>query len=734
MNDTLNNVNQKIGLRFFVISLLYILLVKNPLYSQNQKLDSLLTKVATMADDTNKSNTLHEIGFAYYREYGKKNKILEYANKELILAQKINYKKGIGLAYLNYGIYYQEILKFNLSIYYYNKALAIMEQLNNKLGISSCYLNLSLVYMRKGDYKEAIYYYSKAIKLKEEIKDSEGIILAYNNISIVLINQGRYEEALRYSQTALRMSDSLKDKQGAGRAYNNIGINFLSRKRYDEALIYFMKSIADEKACTITDLGIAYNNIGNVYYEREQYEPALTYYLKSLKMREQQNDKRALSLVYVNIGNAYLGLKQYQKALNYVKSSYRVAFESDDKMGMQTANQSLGSCYEAMKQYDEAEKYYKLALKVAKESNFNEETVLCYESFSSLYRKKGQYEKALEYMTLFKELSDSLLNKENLKQLNELNAHYETERKEREIELLRKDSELNEKIIKQQKQVRWALLFGLFLLSFSVVSIYLRYRFKQKANRILEMQKKEIEKNLIELTEAKDELNKVLEQKEKLTSILAHDLRTPLRFMSTISEHMYKNRASLTSVEWEELSLELSNSAKSTFSFADELLTWLSLQKDNYQLSFTQVNIKQLLNELRAFFSDIARMKDTVLKIDSGADLLVESDSRLLKIILRNIIDNAIKNTNKGSITLSYLKVDDTKFEIRVKDTGTGMTPEQIDKLMQNNLFGFPFEIKEKLGFQIVKDFSDLIGGKVQLESELNKGTTVILLMPVKRG
>ena len=62
------------------------------------------------------------------------------------------------------------------------------------------------------------------------------------------------------------------------------------------------------------------------------------------------------------------------------------------------------------------------------------------------------------------------------------------------------------------------------------------------------------------------------------------------------------------------------------------------------------------------------------------------------------------------------------------------MTQEQIEKLMHNNLFGFPFEIKDKLGFQIVKDFSNLIGGSVQLESELNNGTTVILQMPVKRG
>ena len=509
---------------------------------------------------------------------------------------------------------------------------------------------------------------------------------------------------------------------------------FLSQKKYKEALSSFERSISENKSGAASEYGIVYNNIGNVYSETNQYELALTYYLKSLKIRQELNESQFFSLIYTNLGDVYIKLKQYKKALYYTTLSLKVAKEHENKMAMQNAYQTLGTCYEEMKQYDVAEKYYSIAMTQAKELNFNEELALCYEHFASLYKRMRQFEKALTYMTLFKEASDTLLNKENLKQLNELNAHYETERKEHEIDLLIKERGLNEKIIKQQKQVRWALLFGLLLLSISVISIYLRYRFKQRANLILEERKKEIEKNVIELTEAKDELNKMLEQKEKLTSILAHDLRTPLRFMSTISGHMYKNRESLTMAELEELSLELSNSAKSTFSFADELLTWLSLQKDSYKLSFSEVNIKLLLNELSVFFADIARMKSVVINTESTDDLVIETDIRLLKIILRNIIDNAIKNTHEGNVSLTYFKTNDEQFEIHVEDTGSGMTEEQMKKLTEENIFGFSFEIKDKLGFQIVKDFSKVIGGSVRLKSELNKGTTVILQLPVKNS
>jgi signal transduction histidine kinase len=723
---------KKILYCFFKSILLCFLLIPSFLPAQTQRLDSLVNAVNAMPDDTNKMNALHEISYMYYKNGNNVNKTLEYAGKEWLLAQKLNNKKGEGSAYLNYSIYYLENMKFDVATYYANKALAIMEALHNKKGMSSSYINLSLIHMRKGEYTAAIAYFSKAIKLKEEIKDKKGMALAYNNISIVLINQGKFQEALRYSQTALKISDSLGDKENISRSINNIGINFLAQKKYDEALGYFFKSINESNTGAFSSLAIAYNNIGSVFHEKKQYELALHYYLKSLKIREEVKDRNAMSLINTNLGSIYIALKQYKKALGYIFEGYKFASENQDKRGIQMANQALGNCYEEMKQYDVAEKYYKNALAEAKELNLQEGISQVYADFSSLYRKKGEFEKAFHYMELFKIQNDSLLSKDNLKQFNELNTRYETERKEREIQQLTRDRALNEQIIKQQKQVRWALIFGLFLLSVLIINIYLRYHFKQKANQILEEQKKEIETNVIELTSAKDELNHVLEQKEKLTSILAHDLRTPLRFMSTISEHMYRNGKALTDKEWEELSLELSNTAKSTFSFADELLTWLSLQKENYRLSYTKVEIGQLLNELCAFFSDIAKIKAVVLNIASTEALIVETDSRLLKIILRNVIDNAIKNTNEGTITLKYFQINDFQFEIHVQDTGSGMTAEHIEKLMETNIFGFSFEIRDKLGFQIVKDFSSLIGGRVKLESEINKGTNVILIMPLR--
>ena len=232
-----------------------------------------------------------------------------------------------------------------------------------------------------------------------------------------------------------------------------------------------------------------------------------------------------------------------------------------------------------------------------------------------------------------------------------------------------------------------------------------------------------------ELTASQDELNKVVEQKEKLTSILAHDLRTPLKFMTMLSEYLNKNISSMPEEKINTLTAELMASSKGTFTFADELLTWLSLQKHNSKIVFYEENITKIIEDLCIYLSDIANAKNTRLIVHITDTVFAMTDERLLKVILRNLLDNAIKNTTDGQITISVIKTL-KGLEIEIKDTGRGMTSEQLHEINQGNAYGFSFEIKEKLGFQIIKDFTYKLNGMIKVTSELGKGTVVTLLFP----
>lgn len=141
---------------------------------------------------------------------------------------------------------------------------------------------------------------------------------------------------------------------------------------------------------------------------------------------------------------------------------------------------------------------------LSKELDFKEGVRDSYAHQASVYERMKDFEKALHFTDLYNEVKDTLLNKDNFKQVAELNIRYETDKKEKEILLLTKDQQLNAKIIKQQQMQRWGLIGGLGLLSISIVSIYRRYRFKQKANIILEKQKEEIEQKNILITDSID--------------------------------------------------------------------------------------------------------------------------------------------------------------------------------------------------------------------------------------
>jgi signal transduction histidine kinase len=233
-----------------------------------------------------------------------------------------------------------------------------------------------------------------------------------------------------------------------------------------------------------------------------------------------------------------------------------------------------------------------------------------------------------------------------------------------------------------------------------------------------------------ELTTSQDELNKAMEQKEKLTSILAHDLRTPLQFMTMISEHLNKNIHFLPLEKLDELTAELKNSSRSTFAFADELLTWLGMQRNTFRLKFQEHDVESIILNACTYFHDIATKKNIRLIVQAQKGILAKTDERLLKIVLRNVIDNAIKNTTTGTVTV-FTSIIGAEFKIEIQDTGRGMSDTELKEINQFNSFGFSFEIREKLGLQIIKDFTIQLHGRIQVESELENGTRVIFHFPL---
>ena len=211
-------------------------------------------------------------------------------------------------------------------------------------------------------------------------------------------------------------------------------------------------------------MGSNYSKMGNTYFEKNKMDDAFTYQLKSLKIAEGYKDKIAVAKAYNSFGAIYIKKRNHHLAIAYFNKSIGLSRQIDSKQGMLDGYKKLVEVYKQLKNSEEA----------------------------------------LHYLHAYHNLNDTILNKDNFKQLTELSTKYETEKKEKEILLLTKDKELNAKIIRQQQLVRWGLIAGVGLLFISIFSIYRRYRFKQKANTVLEKQKEEIQQKNDLITDSID--------------------------------------------------------------------------------------------------------------------------------------------------------------------------------------------------------------------------------------
>jgi serine phosphatase RsbU (regulator of sigma subunit) len=384
-----------------------------------------------------------------------------------------------------------------------------------------------MINSEKGNYADAILFTQKGLSIKIQLNDKKGIRIAYNNLGNVYSTMGDYKQGLHYFFKTLEIAEALNDKLGVSYAYDNIGTIFFHQNKPDIALVYYKKAVAIQES--IGDKVIAgstYNSIGNIYQNKKQYKEALIYHLRDLKIKETANDKQGIAIASFGVGYDYLGLKNFEEALTHQLRSLTLCKEIGYKKGIADAAGGLGKLYEEKKDYPKALIYYEQMLALSSKLKFKEGSRDAYQHLASVYTRKKQFEKALHYIELYNEVKDTLLNKDNFKQLAELNTRYETDKKEKEILLLTKDQELNAKIIKQQQLVRWGLIGGLGLLSISVFSIYRRYRFKQKANIILKKQKEEIQQKNMLITDSIDYAQTiqeaVLPTREEIKQLIPH--------------------------------------------------------------------------------------------------------------------------------------------------------------------------------------------------------------------
>ncbi len=314
------------------------------IYPQQSKIDSLQALLKTTKEDTNKVKVLNSLCIELAGNNSNSKEAFPYAEYALILAERLEYKKGIANSCSNIGMMYYYKGDYDKALAFDLKSLNIHIELGDKLRIALLYDKIGVLYYDKGDYKKALPYLLKSLKIYKEIKNKQGIGNLYNNIGLLYYYIKDYNKSLTYYLKSLKIMKEITDKPGLANSYNNIGMIYYDKKDYNKALIYFLKSLEIRKRIgNKQSIADSYNNVGEIYKNKGLYNKSINYFDKGLEISTKIGYKSLITVIYYNMSDLYSKKGNYRKAYEYYKLSsvYHDSIfnaESDERFREQEIN------------------------------------------------------------------------------------------------------------------------------------------------------------------------------------------------------------------------------------------------------------------------------------------------------------------------------------------------------------------------------------------------------------
>jgi signal transduction histidine kinase len=385
---------------------------------------------------------------------------------------------------------------------------------------------------------------------------------------------------------------------------------------------------------------------------------------------------------------------------------------------------------------DKCEEYLNIVLgnlKSITELAYIQET---YQLLSELYAKRGNYKKAFEFKSLQLAYNDSIYNQQQVRNILETQTRFETEAKEREIQLLKKDNEIKQLEFEKQRNFQNILTFITILLAIAIaVTIYIS-RIIRKKNLLLAEKNRALEEANKKMAETEVNLRELNATKDKLFSIIAHDLKNPFNALLGFSDILERNYNFLSDEERIEYIGVINDSTQSLYKLLDNLLQWTRTQTGT--ITYIPENFK-LLPLVKQEITNVnlnSEKKKISITVNIDENISVFADKNTTATIIRNLLSNAIKFTDLGGHIEIAARYKDQMVETSVSDSGIGINDNDLDRIfMLDGSFttkGTSNESGTGLGLLLCKEFVEKNNGKIWVESEKGKGSTFFFTLPAK--
>lgn len=579
------------------------------------------------------------------------------------------------------------------AFFYAHHAQEYAQRTGYPRGESEAWRMLGNTYEMVGDYVNMLAAYRHSLEIAERIGDTQLVAKVNVNMALFAKQEGEYEQAQRLMEKVAVLDKKNGDSVHSAYVASHLADLALRQQRYDEALRYAEEATRLARETRDGQAAADYNNdVGRVLAAKGDYRGALARHLESLAYFQQVGNWLEVTATKNLLAQAYLLSKDYAKALRYARASLSEASAQHRKPELEGSVRTLADIYAA----------------------------------------KGDYRRALEYFRRYKNYSDSLLNDQSRRQILTRAAEYDYARQASAFREAQAVKNTGYERALRLAQLRLAITVSMIVLLCLLAIFLFRGRMVvRRMNRLLQEKNEKIGEQKEILEQQAVQLLLSNQQKDKLFSVVAHDLAGPLNSLSGLLELFRENK--IPEQEMRGIIGEFRQYVNASSELVGNLLSWAGGQMRGVAAHPVLLSLDELVEKTLALYFSTAREKDVLLSSEMPDSLIGYADKDMMQVVIRNLVSNAIKFCRPGDRVMIGAMRKGGEIEICVADTGIGMTLEALDRIRRKESFTNFGTSKEKgtgLGILLCHEFAEANRGRFYVESEWGKGSRCYFTIP----
>lgn len=569
-----------------------------------------------------------------------------------------------------------------------NEALEVYQATDDLFEMAGCYNILGIAYQRLGRYKEAIESYELCTETMERLKNSEYELHREGAAAF-------YDKSIRYTR-------------------NNMAEIYFAMGDYGESEKIYLKCLEmlGEPQDTIDyqDLALYLQNLSAVSLKQaanlegtekeELLKTSVSMAEQALELSQQYGDP-PFKHIYkmLMLSQAYHAASRPQEALALAEEALKMAETEEDPYLLAEIHAAYGGFEADAEHYEAAEQHYRQAVALATENHFDD---LQRSSLDGAYEAARHFDKglALDYFEQSTTLKDSIFDEEQQRLIRDYQVKYDLSEKEHQIALQEQKNKAN-----QQKIIFLVILAALLL-------VLLAFGF-----RLGIIRKRQ--------NDTLDHLNKA---KDHLLSVVSHDFKTSVNSQNLMLDVMNKRLDQMTKEQVKEKIALLKTSSDALKEKMTNLFEWMKVELGSGENNKTAFDVRVLVEEcIKAHETEIEQ-KGIEVEVDIPEDLLAFDNKNMVRLVVQNLLGNAIKFSWPKSKVRVSAKPENDRIWMAVEDHGTGISPDRKAVLMKDVVSptkGTKDESGTGIGLVLCSQLLERNGGQIEIESEESLGTTV---------